>query len=73
MASFIQSGINFLDFRRVILYPPLRPTAHNFFSERAIGSEQPFQKSSKPVFASPGAGFFKHHFLWGTFLESISA
>jgi hypothetical protein len=51
------SGINFLAFRQSKIYIRFGPTEHNFFSERVIGSESPFQKSSKPVVATEGTGF----------------
>jgi hypothetical protein len=45
-------GINVLTFRRLKVYTYLSPIEHNFFSERVIGSELPFRKSSKPVVAT---------------------
>jgi hypothetical protein len=59
------TGINFLAFRELKIYIHFRPAEHKFFSERVIGSEPPFQKSSKPVVATAGTGFFRHRFLRG--------
>jgi hypothetical protein len=35
---------------------------HHFLAKRVMGSPPPFQKSSKPVLATDGTGFFKHRF-----------
>ncbi len=35
-------------------------TEYDFFSERAIGSEVSFQKSSRPVATTPEARFVRH-------------
>jgi hypothetical protein len=53
----MQAGINFLAFCRIKRYSHLRPTEHNCFSERVIGSGPPFEKSCKPVVATSGSGF----------------
>ena len=59
------AGINFLAFGQSKIYIRFGPTEHNLLSERVIGSEPPFQKSSKPVVATDGTGFSRHHFLRG--------
>ena len=41
MTFYSLPEINFLAFRRLKIYTYLRPTEHNFFSERAICSEPP--------------------------------
>ena len=59
------TGINFLAFCRIKRYCHLRPTEHNCFSERVIGSGPPFEKSCKPVVATSGSGFFTERCLRG--------
>ena len=53
----VYTGINFLAFRQSKMYIRFDPSEHNVFSERVIGSEPPFQKSSKPVVATDETGF----------------
>jgi hypothetical protein len=65
LISTLLTGINFLAFRQSKIYIRFGPTKHHFFSEGVIGSEPPFQKSSKPVVATDGTGFSRHHFLRG--------
>jgi hypothetical protein len=54
-----------LAFPQSEIYIRFGPTDHNLFSERVIGSEPPFQKSSKLVVATSETDFFRHRFLRG--------
>jgi len=69
----LSPGISFLAFARLKRYTHLRPTERSFFSARVIGSEPPFQKSSRPAIATAGTGFSRHCFLrglsWDRFLH----
>jgi hypothetical protein len=59
-----------LAFRQSKIYIRLGPADHNLFSETVIGSEPPFQKSSKPVVATSETDFFRHRFLRETLRET---
>jgi hypothetical protein len=70
------TGISFLTFRRLRVYPRLSATELNLSSIGIIGSELPIQKSCKPVLAASGTGFFRHRALrclsWDRFLGCLA-
>ena len=64
-AMNFQTGISLLSFQRLKTYTHLRPTEHDLFSERAIGSEPPFQKSLCSVALASRASFFRQLSITG--------